>query len=87
VEEFNSVAMEIYPNPTDGMVNVHYNLPEKMSSTLRVISLTGEVLEIIQMDPAERVKAVLELHDLSAGLYLLEIEVDQQKAYKRITVK
>ena len=47
----------------------------------------GEVLEIIHVDQAEQIETVLDLHHLSAGLYLLEMEFNQQKAYRKISIK
>lgn len=87
VEELDPIALEIYPNPSDGLVHVHYNLPEKMVSAIQVISLTGEVVHSVQLEQNARIETALQLNDLSAGMYLLEIDIDQEKVYRRITIK
>ncbi|MDG1849501.1 MAG: T9SS type A sorting domain-containing protein, partial [Flavobacteriales bacterium] len=87
VEELDKMSLEIYPNPSDGSVYVNYNLPQEMLSSIHVISLTGEIVHTVQLDRNARVETALHLNGLSAGMYLLQIDMDEQKVYRRITIK
>ena len=69
-------SFEVYPNPTDGLVSIHYDLPSKFPSTLRIISLLGELIYEMEFEESKRVEAKLDLFDLSAGVYLVELDLD-----------
>jgi len=87
IEELTLESLEVYPNPTDGLVNIIYDLPQSKASTIRVISLTGKLLQTIELEESLRVETSLRLFDLSAGIYLLEIEVDERKLYRRLSIE
>jgi len=84
IEELHIGSLEVYPNPTDGLVNINYDLLQSSASTIRVISLAGKLLQTIELEENIRVETSLRLFDLSAGVYLIEIEVDEQKLYRRL---
>jgi hypothetical protein len=45
------------------------------------------LLQTIELEESLRVETSLRLFDLSAGVYLLEIEVDEQKIYRRLSIE
>ena len=87
VEELFIESFEVYPNPTDGLVSIHYDLPSKSPSTLRIISLLGELIYEMEFEESKRVEAKLDLFDLSAGVYLVELDLDGEKIHRRLSVK
>ena len=87
VEEFFIESFEVYPNPTDGLVSIHYDLPSKSPSTIRIISLLGELIYEMEFEESKRVEAKLDLFDLSAGVYLVELDLDGEKIHRRLSVK
>ena len=87
VEELDEMALEIYPNPSDGLVYVNYNLAQESVSSIQVISLTGELVHRVQLERNARVETALDLQGLSAGMYLLQIDVNEQIVHRRITIK
>jgi len=87
VSELSVESLEVYPNPADGWVNIKYDLPENISSTIRLISLTGKLIYKIDLEANNRVEQSIPLYDISAGVYLVEIEIDDQKLYRRLSIK
>ena len=87
VSELSVESLEVYPNPADGWVNIKYDLPKNISSTIRLISLAGKLVYEISLEANNRVEQSIPLFDISAGVYLVEIEVDDQKLYRRISIK
>ena len=87
ISELSLESLELYPNPTDGWVNIKYDLPKNTSSTIRIISLTGKLIYQIDLEANDRVEQSVPLFDISAGVYLVEIEIDDQKLYRRLSIK
>ena len=87
ISELSIETLEVYPNPADGWVNIKYDLPKNISSTIRLISLAGKLVYEISFEANNRVDQSIPLIDISAGVYLVEIEIDDQKLYRRISIK
>jgi len=87
IQELFLDGLEMYPNPTSGLVHINFSLPTSSVSTVSVISLTGTKLYSIELEETTKVETTLRLFDLSAGVYFVEIEVDNKKLYRRLSVK
>ena len=87
ISELSVESLEIYPNPANEWVNIKYVLPKNTTSTIRLISLTGELIYMIDLEANNRVEHLIPLFDISAGIYLVEIDVDDQKLYQRLSIK
>lgn len=61
----------IYPNPTSGELNIHTN--NVANSSYSLLSVTGQVIKESAMYNAE---TLLNLSELSNGLYLLVLKID-----------
>ena len=62
-------GLEIYPNPTPNVVQVH--LPDlTQRASLEVLDLTGRILDIVPADGQPTVQ--LDLSDYPAGMYLIQ---------------
>jgi len=87
ISELSHESLEIYPNPANDWVNIMYDLQEKTSSTIRVISLTGKLLYENDIEANDRVDQSIPLFDISTGVYLIEIEIQGKKLYRRLSIK
>jgi hypothetical protein len=87
LDELQMQTLEIYPNPSEGIVNISYELNDKSLSRIRLISITGEILRIFDMESKVFVEKSINLSDLNAGIYLIEIESKKQTIRKRILLK
>ncbi|TVQ50919.1 MAG: T9SS C-terminal target domain-containing protein [Saprospirales bacterium] len=68
----NEVQIEVYPNPTKGLINI--SLPENYSGILKIMDLSGKV--ILTHSIQEREIDALQVPDKS-GIYLLRFESSQ----------
>ena len=88
ISELSVESIEVYPNPANRWVNIKYDLPKKLPSTIRLISLTGKLINKIDFEANNRVEQLIPLFDMSAGVYMVEIEIDgKKKLYKSLSIK
>lgn len=80
----SSVAdnIAIYPNPSQGELNVSYN--ENIQS-ISVISLTGQV--IVKIDDINQTNYKLDLSSINSGLYILSVKTVNGTGNVKFTVK
>jgi hypothetical protein len=80
---------KLYPNPTDGLVNVEFTAAANSQVTIRVFDIAGKMIVQREMTTAgELNQQRLELSGLLAGTYLLQMEYgDGVREVKRVVVK
>ncbi|MCF8218969.1 MAG: T9SS type A sorting domain-containing protein [Bacteroidales bacterium] len=85
VEEKNSAGFSLFPNPTNGKVNIKLGKTHK-NIRLRLLTTTGQLIEQRQYENRQEIR--YERNDLSPGLYLLELKTaDQSAVTKKLLVK
>ena len=84
-DEFNT-EITVYPNPSDNYMNVLLSNNNHSDLGLRVYDLQGRTL-IESNIPANEHTTQLYVGDLSAGIYMLEIETPEGKYVERISIK
>ena len=70
----------VYPNPTSGMITVEADNMERV----RVVNMLGQVMEETAVDHADKI--TLNLADLPASVYLLEIKTKERLVKRRIVL-
>ena len=79
VDEQQAKAV-VYPNPTSGLITVEADNMERV----RVVNMLGQVMEETAVDHAD--KTTLNLADLPASVYLLEIKTKEGLVKRRIVL-
>ncbi len=80
--------VQIYPNPTTGMVSVQYNGATVGQAAVRVVSITGQEVMSYTLDQLTDGDVVhMDLKGFAAGLYLIHIEADELKATGRVVLQ
>jgi hypothetical protein len=74
--------LEVFPNPTNGLLNIQMENIDLRECTLEVHDLLGR--RVISRDNTPN---VLSVNHLLSGIYLLRIENEKQRWVKRIVVK
>jgi hypothetical protein len=74
VEQAASVEFLVYPNPSEGVVNVRSNYPILL---MRIYSLDGKILETFAIDQAFNKE--IDLENLQNGIFILEIEAQNHQ--------
>ena len=71
----------VYPNPTDGMVNIESSLPLKNKGKYILAGATGTIIEQGDLTSPH---TVLYLQNLGKGIYLLTVEAEGVKEQFKI---
>lgn len=88
VDELNAPEeVAIYPNPTNDIVNITYDLSEGGLNKVKITDMQGRVVfnETIQAISGFN-KVLIDLSDQAAGMYALTIEGETFNVSKRISV-
>lgn len=80
-----------YPNPASASTTVSYHLTNKAAVTLRVIDLAGKQLAVLikQQQNAGKQEYYWEFarNNISAGMYILFLQVDNKSYSRKIIVQ
>lgn len=77
-------GIEIYPNPTNGIINIHL-APEMTDVNISLFSIVGEQVYAKKIDNSGDTK--LDLSDFNQGVYVLRITTNGITESKRIVLK
>lgn len=81
-------SVELFPNPTDGMLQVRINLPEAVDGLrLRVSSLLGNTMMERQLGNLSQYNEQVDLSQLPAGTYLVTLTNGELQLNRKVVVK
>jgi hypothetical protein len=88
-ENENIHLVELYPNPADDVVNVVFSATSSSDVTIQVIDLNGKVLQTTPVNNVFEGNNLLQLNvsNLSAGIYMINIDAGSTKVVKKLIVK
>ncbi|MAJ98697.1 MAG: hypothetical protein CMD07_05460 [Flavobacteriales bacterium] len=78
--------INIYPNPTSGIVNINFILRNKENSVLKIFDSSGRKMKEIIFDQ-KNVNEKVDLSKFNSGIYILEIEIDSTTIIRKIQKK
>lgn len=90
VEKKSSISpsnFEIYPNPSDGILNYQMNQLLGKNAVIRLFNILGQ--EVLEINPATNLAAFsnkLMLNHFPDGIYLLTAEINNQIITQKITI-
>ncbi len=90
IEEVNlSAGVSVYPNPANDFINVAYGLTNNSVVTLDVINIVGErvMTEYVGSQAAGNYTSRLDVSNLSAGVYMLNVTINGTVNTVRVSVK
>ena len=82
VEDFSLNAAMIYPNPSNGIFTVK---AKSALNTINIYTQTGVFVKSIQVNQSENTEVNME--GLATGIYLLELQNDTDKSWKRVVIE
>jgi hypothetical protein len=84
-EPSTSLNMAVYPNPTNGLVVLEFELPEAQDFVLRAFNLDGKAVLIQKGMGAKGANSVsVQMESQAPGLYFLELSSEELSAGKRL---
>ncbi|MFD1631536.1 T9SS type A sorting domain-containing protein [Pseudopedobacter beijingensis] len=82
--ELTALSLQLYPNPTDDVVNISFS--NSKYNLLTVTDLSGKVLQQVQIKPDESSMKV-SLGNYPAGIYLLHFSGNEGSVIKKVIRK
>jgi hypothetical protein len=84
----DALKLAVYPNPSEGPVNLEFILPQAQGYYLTVYDLTGMAVMHQKGTGVEGLNMVpVLLSNLAPGIYFLEVKSEQLKARRRLMLK
>ena len=89
VEGHNGVEeLKVYPNPATDHLTVEFTLSQTEQVTTQLVDLTGKVLRQKKMDGVDGFNQLqLDINGVAKGLYLLEINTQDGKSIRKVSVQ
>ena len=88
IVEQNSAFFEVYPNPTDGKINLFIGETLPDNARIEVYNLLGELMlakNVIQLQKGETFS--LDLHHFVSGLYIIKLSTENGSCSKKVSVR
>lgn len=82
LNEVEELGLSIYPNPTQGNINISFN-GRSSNGTVRVIDMNGKEVMTKEINS---LNSQVNLEQLANGLYFVELTVDGKTAVKKLNV-
>jgi len=77
--------LDVFPNPTTGLVIVRFTTLQNQPMTIKVSTLTGKQVFIKNLGNINgQIDEILNLADLSKGMYLLELRSDSDAIFQKL---
>jgi len=87
IEKASSISdLAVYPNPAKDFVHVRLS-PSNGQSTVNLKNVMGQVLQNKEIESNNQNDLFLDLNEYDSGIYLLEIQVGEQKQTKKLIIE
>lgn len=78
-ENSGNEILEVYPNPTDKIL--HFKVLTKDLGTIEITDMNGKTIYSTANNASEQ---VIDMSDLSTGIYLIKVTINQNTYYKKL---
>ena len=85
IEDADLTAVSIFPNPSNGVVNVE--LDATTDATVTVVDVLGQVVYAANENFVAGERKVIDLSNNAKGMYILSVEGEGVNTVERITIK
>jgi len=83
----NVSVFNIYPNPTNGLLNLSISLASSSTITIDVLNLLGEVVVNRNIDNTIGGNYTMDLSNLSQGIYFIQIKTNKETIVRKISLQ
>ena len=83
--ELNSL-FSVYPNPTNGEINVALNLNSSSDATIKVLDVVGKTISVKTLSNVSNTVYNIDLSAVAEGMYFIEVATPTEKSVKKINV-
>lgn len=86
-EQLLNSSLALYPNPTNGILNMEFEMATAEQTTIEVYDLLGQLVRSDSRSiPAGLQREVLDLSNLNNGVYYLSIIAGDMRATRKVTL-
>jgi len=80
--------MQVYPNPSSGIVNFEFSINESAKATLELLTATGQKVATIFNENIEAgmVQKVIYTNSLATGVYVYTLKWNDQKLTGKLII-
>jgi hypothetical protein len=78
--------IEIYPNPSAGIVNLSLTGFKGKKTELRVVNVIGSIIYREVLNDAETSRKVIDLTKEASGLYYIKIQTDDYSEIRKVII-
>jgi hypothetical protein len=78
-------SLVVYPNPSNGIINIQSNMLNVRQAEVRVFAATGELVLNRQINDI-RERNVLDVSEFGSGIYTIVVDSEGQSVSRRVTV-
>jgi hypothetical protein len=77
----------VFPNPTEGVLNVQFEAPQGGKAQIEVFNVLGDrVFEATRATAAGTQREVIDLSTFNSGIYFVNITADGVRASRKVTL-
>jgi len=87
-ESTDEIAVAVYPNPSNGLINLQFSIEEQVPYTLQVIDLTGRMVYTeSSITEAGFNGKHYDFNDFPKGVYVFQVNIDGRVKTSRIVIQ
>ena len=83
----NIIALDVYPNPSNGKVNLNMSLKQASVINVTLVSVVGDVVFAETLGKNKELNKTFDWSNLSAGIYTIQISSNGQNKVEKIIIK
>jgi hypothetical protein len=88
MEVFGDDRLSVYPNPSNGVLNIRINPESDLTQTVQVFNNLGQLVESYELSFTKTQPAVVvSLNDLNDGMYFVRVFDGEQVQTRRILLR
>lgn len=82
-----AAEMQVFPNPTPGMLNLQLSLPVAADVRIECLNALGQIVQTQHLGQRNEVRESLDWNTLPQGIYLLRVSVGKETVARRVMVQ
>lgn len=86
-ETVSETRLDVFPNPTQGLITVRAVMPQAIGAEIRVINLMGQTVMTHPVGMAQNWTETLDMGAFSDGIYFLRLETAHETVTRKIVLE
>ena len=84
----NASSFNLFPNPSQGTINIQFELSKAAPITIEILSIQGQLIQSrVQEHPSGVSQMRFDLSALESGMYLIRIKTAEEQINSRFSIQ